>query len=99
MARGTLAVSSVVCVAFADSMTGIANLPLGAAPPTRAMVHDPPPYPPPTHRRFAPRPGEDAYWDRVAREGGRAMRSGLFSMGEHPGRLPRDAYDEDLREI
>jgi alkanesulfonate monooxygenase SsuD/methylene tetrahydromethanopterin reductase-like flavin-dependent oxidoreductase (luciferase family) len=27
------------------------------------------------------------------------MRYGLFSMGEHPGRLARDAYDEDLREI
>jgi len=27
------------------------------------------------------------------------MRFGLFSMGEHPGRLPRDAYEEDLREI
>src|SRR5712692_9419847 len=46
-----------------------------------------------------PHPGEDAYWDGAAREGGRAMRFGLFSMGEHPGRLPRDAYDEDLREI
>jgi alkanesulfonate monooxygenase SsuD/methylene tetrahydromethanopterin reductase-like flavin-dependent oxidoreductase (luciferase family) len=27
------------------------------------------------------------------------MDYGLFSMGEHPGRCPRDAYDEDLREI
>src|SRR5919202_985616 len=27
------------------------------------------------------------------------MRFGLFSMGEHPRRLPRDAYDEDLQEI
>src|SRR4051812_18952441 len=27
------------------------------------------------------------------------MRYGLFSMGEHPDRLPRDAYEEDLREI
>jgi limonene 1,2-monooxygenase len=27
------------------------------------------------------------------------MRYGLFSMGEHPDRLPRDAYAEDLREI
>jgi alkanesulfonate monooxygenase SsuD/methylene tetrahydromethanopterin reductase-like flavin-dependent oxidoreductase (luciferase family) len=27
------------------------------------------------------------------------MRFGLFSMGEHPGRVPRDAYEEDLQEI
>jgi limonene 1,2-monooxygenase len=27
------------------------------------------------------------------------MRFGLFSMGEHPRRLPRDAYEEDLQEI
>lgn len=27
------------------------------------------------------------------------MRFGLFSMGEHPDRLPRDAYNEDLEEI
>jgi alkanesulfonate monooxygenase SsuD/methylene tetrahydromethanopterin reductase-like flavin-dependent oxidoreductase (luciferase family) len=27
------------------------------------------------------------------------MEYGLFSMGEHPGRRPRDAYEEDLREI
>lgn len=27
------------------------------------------------------------------------MQYGLFSMGEHPGRFPRDAYEEDLREI
>src|SRR5438046_2245724 len=27
------------------------------------------------------------------------MQYGLFSMGEHPGRVPRDAYAEDLQEI
>jgi len=27
------------------------------------------------------------------------MRFGLFSMGEHAGRVPRDAYEEDIQEI
>ncbi len=27
------------------------------------------------------------------------MKFGLFSMGEHHGRVPRDAYAEDLDEI
>jgi alkanesulfonate monooxygenase SsuD/methylene tetrahydromethanopterin reductase-like flavin-dependent oxidoreductase (luciferase family) len=27
------------------------------------------------------------------------VKFGLFSMGEHPRRLPRDAYEEDLQEI
>src|SRR6185437_9125866 len=28
-----------------------------------------------------------------------SVRFGLFSMGEHPRRVPRDAYQEDLEEI